>query len=176
MVPVSLSPPEPATEPDVGALTTLAWALTSATVLGYVEAAVDLAVAHARERRQFGQRIGDFQAVQFQITDAVTAAAGLAELTQFTAWRITSVGADAYADALALRVHAADVARTAMRTAQQLHGASGVAEEYDVSVLCRRVQAPLRSPASSERVLDALSATVRAHGFASLFPHGTQRS
>jgi hypothetical protein len=174
MVPVSLSPPEPATEPDVGALTTLSWALTSATVLGYVEAAVDLAVAHARERRQFGQRIGDFQAVQFQIADAVTAAAGLAELTQFTAWRITSVGAAAYADALALRVHAADVARTAMRTAQQLHGASGVAEEYDVSVLCRRVQAPLRSPASSERVLDALTATVRAHGFASLFPHGTR--
>ena len=48
--------------------------------------------------------------------------------------------------------------------------------EYDVSVLCRRVQATLRSPASSERILDTLSAAIRQEGFASLFPHGTNSS
>jgi alkylation response protein AidB-like acyl-CoA dehydrogenase len=76
---------------------------------------------------------------------------------------------------LALRLHAADVARSAMRTAQQLHGASGVADEYDVSVLCRRAQAALRIPASSDRILDSLSAAIRQGGFASLFPHGAGR-
>jgi alkylation response protein AidB-like acyl-CoA dehydrogenase len=76
---------------------------------------------------------------------------------------------------LALRLHAADVARAAMRTAQQLHGASGVADEYDVSVLCRRAQASLRIPASSDRILDSLSAAIRQEGFASLFPHGAGR-
>jgi hypothetical protein len=161
---------------DADAPATLAWALSSATVLGYVEAAVDLCVEHVRTRRQFDQRLGDFQAVQFQIADAVVAASGLAELARFTVWRISELGAGARVDALALRLHAADAARAAMRTAQQLHGASGVADEYDVSVLCRRVQSSLRSPASSERILDALTAAIRQVGFASLFPHGTKSS
>lgn len=151
---------------------TIAWALSSATVLGYVESSVDLCVEHVRSRHQFDQRLGDFQAVQFQIADAVVAASGLAELALFTVWRISELGAGARVDALALRLHAADVARAAMRTAQQLHGASGVADEYDVSVLCRRVQASLRSPASSDRILETLSVAIREEGFASLFPHG----
>ena len=149
-----------------------AWALSSATVLGYVDGSLDLAVEHVRDRHQFGQRIGDFQAVQFQIADAVVAASGLAELALFTMWRLTELGAAARVDALALRLHAADVARVAMRTAQQLHGASGVAEEYDVSVLSRRVQATLRTPASSDRILDVLATEIRDDGFASLFPQG----
>jgi hypothetical protein len=158
---------------DEGA-TVMAWTLTGATILGYVEAAVDLAASHVRERRQFGQRIADFQAVQFQIADAVVAAGGLAELALYTIWRATESGADAMTDALALRVHAADVARSVLRIAQQLHGASGVAEEYDISVLCRRVQTSLRSPASSERILDLVIGAIREGGFAALYPHGRE--
>jgi hypothetical protein len=154
---------------------TAAWALSAVTVLGYVEASVELAAAHVRDRHQFGQRIADFQAVQFQVADAVVAVQGLAELAQFTMWRLSELGDDARTDALALRVHAADVARTAMRTAQQLHGASGVSDEYDVSVLCRRVQAPLRLPVSADRIVDALVDEIRGSGFASLFPHGRDR-
>jgi len=157
-----------------GAVT--AWALSAVTVLGYVEASVELAAAHVRDRHQFGQRIADFQAVQFQVADALVAAKGLAELALFTMWRVSELGSDARIDALALRVHAADVARTAMRTAQQLHGASGVSDEYDVSVLCRRVQSPLRLPVSSDRVVDVLVGEIRDAGFASLFPHGRDRA
>jgi hypothetical protein len=76
------------------------------------------------------------------------------------------VGADA------LACSSADIARS-RRTAQRLD-ASGVAEEHDISVLCRRAQATLRSPASSERLVDALVGAVRRDGFASLFPHGTR--
>jgi hypothetical protein len=158
-----------------GAATVMAWTLTSATILGYVEAAVDLAASHVSERHQFGQRIADFQAVQFQVADAVVAVGGLAELALYTIWRATEFGSDALTDALTLRVHAADVARSVLRTAQQLHGASGVAEEYDISVLCRRVQTSLRSPASSERILEALIGAIREGGFASLYAHGRHR-
>jgi hypothetical protein len=154
---------------------TAAWALSAVTVLGYVEASVELAAAHVRDRHQFGQRIADFQAVQFQVADALVAAKGLAELALFTMWRVSELGSGAHTDALALRVHAADVARTAMRTAQQLHGASGVSDEYDVSVLCRRVQSPLRLPVSSDRVVDVLVDEIRDTGFASLFPQGRDR-
>jgi 3-oxo-4-pregnene-20-carboxyl-CoA dehydrogenase alpha subunit len=171
MVPVTLAPR--ASSDALAAAGTTALVLGAATVLGTVEAAIDRCVEHVTERHQFGQRIADFQAVQFQVADAVVAANGLAELSLFTAWRLTELGAGARTDALALRLHAADVARTALRTAQQLHGASGVAEEYDVSVLCRRVQAGLRSPASPERVLDVLTGAIRDDGFTSLFPHGS---
>jgi hypothetical protein len=161
--------------PADGAAAAMAWTLTSTTVLGYVEAGLDFAVAHVSDRHQFGQRIADFQAVQFQIADAVVAASGLAELGLFTLWRVATVRGEAISDALALRVHAADVARSVLRTAQQLHGASGVAEEYDISVLCRRAQTGIRSPVSSERILDTLVGMVREHGFASLFGHGRRR-
>jgi acyl-CoA dehydrogenase len=174
-VPVELHPLATPPSPSIDTAATFAWALSSATVLGYVEGSLELAVDHVRTRHQFGQRIGDFQAVQFQIADAVVAERGLAELALFTIWRITELGAAARVDALSLHLHAADVARAAMRTAQQLHGASGVAEEYDVSVLCRRVQATLRSAASSDRLLDALAAEIRQVGFASLFPQGMNR-
>ena len=53
-----------------------------APILGYVEAAVDLAAAHVRDRHQFGQRIANFQAVQFQVADVVVATSGLAELAR----------------------------------------------------------------------------------------------
>jgi alkylation response protein AidB-like acyl-CoA dehydrogenase len=161
---------------DVDAAATAAWALSAATVLGHVEAAVGLAAEHVRTRHQFGQRIADFQAVQFQVADALVASAGLAELALFTFWRLAELGAAARTDALALRLHAADVARVALRTAQQLHGASGVSEEYDVSVLCRRVQSTLRIPVSAERVLDVLVDATRESGFASLFPQGRERA
>jgi len=168
-VPVTLATP---ITDDLDAVATAAWALSAATVLGHVEAAVALAAEHVRTRHQFGQRIADFQAVQFQVADALVAAAGLAELARFTFWRLAELGADARTDVLALRLHAADVARVALRTAQQLHGASGVSEEYDVSVLCRRVQSTLRIPVSSERILDVLVGATRESGFASLFPQG----
>jgi hypothetical protein len=175
-VPVSLDEElDVADAAGAGGAVTAAWALSSATVLGYVEASVELAAAHVRDRHQFGQRIADFQAVQFQVADALVAAKGLAELALFTMWRVSELGSGARIDALALRVHAADVARTAMRTAQQLHGASGVSDEYDVSVLSRRVQSPLRLPVSSDRVVDVLVGEIRDAGFASLFPHGRDR-
>jgi acyl-CoA dehydrogenase len=174
-VPVELTTRDAPTPIAVDAAATFAWALSSATVLGYADASLELAVEHVRTRHQFGQRIGDFQAVQFQIADAVVAASGLAELALFTIWRVSELGSAARVDALVFRLHAADVARVAMRTAQQLHGASGVAEEYDVSVLSRRVQATLRSPASSDRILDVLADEIRHDGFASLFPQGMNR-
>ncbi len=172
-VPVALDAGDVAHSPV--AASTMAWALSAVTVLGYVEHAVDLAIEHVRTRRQFDQRIADFQAVQFQVADALVATKGLSELALFTIWRAAQLGAGARTDALALRLHAADVVRTAMRTAQQLHGASGVSEEYDVSVLCRRVQANLRLPVSSERVLDVLTDSIREDGFSSLFPQGRNR-
>lgn len=146
--------------------------LTAWQVLGTVDRAVELAVDHVSSRIQFGKPLSTFQAVQFQLADAAVAVAGLRELAQFTVWRLTVAPGDALADVLALRVHALDVARAVLRTCQQLHGAAGVCDEYDISVLARHVQPALRLPCSAERTAAVLAAAIRRDGFEGLFPHG----
>jgi alkylation response protein AidB-like acyl-CoA dehydrogenase len=153
--------------PTAGDPRTLPWlALTGWQILGTVERAVELAVDHVTTRIQFGKPLSAFQAVQFQLADAEVAAAGLRELAKFTLWHLT------VADALALRVHALDVARAVLRTTQQLHGAAGVCDEYDISVLCRHVQPALRLPFGAERAVTEMAAAVRRDGFDGLFAHG----
>jgi alkylation response protein AidB-like acyl-CoA dehydrogenase len=44
----------------------------SACAVGVAQAALDLAVEYARERRQFGQRIAEFQGLQFLLADLAT--------------------------------------------------------------------------------------------------------
>jgi hypothetical protein len=147
-------------------------ALTAASVLGTCDRSVQLAVEHVNDRIQFGKPIASFQAVQFQLADAAVAVGGLRELLHFTLWRLDVDASAALADALALRLHAIDTARAVLRTCQQLHGAAGVCDEYDVSVLARMVQPALRLPSSAERTADELANAVRRSGFEGLFPHG----
>jgi len=147
-------------------------ALTAWQVLGTVDRAVELAVDHVTTRIQFGKPISAFQAVQFQLADCAVAVAGLRELACFTLWRLDAAPDRALADVLALRVHALDVARMVLRACQQLHGAAGVCDEYDISVLTRHVQPALRLPWSAERTVTELSAAIARDGFEGLFSHG----
>lgn len=150
--------------------------LTAWQILGTADRAVELAVEHVTGRIQFGKPLSAFQAVQFQLADAAVAVAGLRELAQFTVWRLSIAPDGATADVLALRVHALDVARAVLRTCQQLHGASGVCDEYDISVLTRHAQPALRLPCSAERAAAELAVAIERDGFDGLFLHGSVAS
>lgn len=145
-------------------------------ILGCVERALELAVTHVRDREQFGQKLSEFQAVQFQIADAAVAVAGLDELCRYTTWRTRTDPGSAAVDALALRLCALETARTVLRTSQQLHGAAGVCDEYDVSVLARHIQPDLRLPFGSASTAANLAASVQELGFEALFPQGGRRA
>lgn len=149
--------------------------LTSWQILGAVDRAVELAADHVSNRIQFGKPIATFQAVQFMLADAAVAVAGLRELAQFTTWRVATAPIESASDVLALRVHAIDVARTVLRTTQQLHGAAGVCDEYDISVIARHIQPALRLPCGAERSAALLADTIQGLGFVGLFEHGTAR-
>jgi hypothetical protein len=144
--------------------------LTAWQILGALERALRLAVDHVNGRIQFGQPISKFQAVQFQLADVAVAVDGLREVCRYTLWAVNT--APSLADALALRLAALDAARLVLRTTQQLHGAAGVCDEYDISVLCRHIQPALRLPFGAERTATELADAVDRLGFASLFPHG----
>lgn len=145
--------------------------LTCCAILGSADRAVGLAVEHVNGRIQFGQPLAAFQAVQFQLADCAVAVSGLRELAHFTLWRLATDPGGAIADVLGLRAQALDVARSVLRTTQQLHGAAGVCEEYDICVLTRLVQPALRLPWSPERTATELAAAIRRDGFAGLFDH-----
>ncbi len=164
------------TDPAPAADILLHQVLVGWTVLGSLERAVAVTVEHVNGRIQFGKPIAAFQAVQFQLADAAVAVAGLRELAAFTLWRVGDVGAvAARADVLALRLHALETARAVLRTCQQLHGAAGVCDEYDVSILVRSVQPALRLPLGGDATADALARAIAADGFVGLFPHGGGR-
>jgi hypothetical protein len=145
--------------------------LTGWWLLGLTERAVELAVEHVKGRIQFGKPIAAFQAVQFQLADAAVAMDGLREMSRYTLWRVLDEPDAAIPDALGLRLYALDTARAVLRTCQQLHGAAGVCDEYDISILCRHAQPALRLPFGAERTAAEMASAVSRLGFASLFPH-----
>ncbi len=139
-------------------------------LLGALQTALLLTIEHVTTREQFGRPLAEFQAVRFQVVDATVAVQGLQELAKYTAWRLFTAPAEAYrADALALRLHALDVAHTVLRVAHQLHGAIGFCDEHDLSVLSRHVQPLLRMPESGEQLVERLVPAVAAEEFETLF-------
>jgi alkylation response protein AidB-like acyl-CoA dehydrogenase len=149
-------------------------------LLGVAEHSLELAIAHVKDRVQFGRPLAAMQAVQFQLADASVAVDGLRELAHFTIWQVvsgqgvssqglSSQGATTLADGLAARLHALDVLQPVLRLAQQLHGASGFCDEYDISVLLRHVQPAVRLPVDSEAMSEIVFNAIQAQGFTSLF-------
>lgn len=144
--------------------------LGSWRILGALDAAIALASSHVQMRKQFGQALSEFQAVRFQVADAVVAHRGLDELAKFTTWRLgTAPSAAAFADAMALRLHADDVAIKVLRCCHQLFGAIGFCDEHDVSVIDRHLQSLVRLPHSAEALADRLVSAVSAGQLESLF-------
>jgi hypothetical protein len=123
------------------ALTLQAW-----TLLGAAEAAAERTVAHVRQREQFGRPLAEFQAVQFTLTETAVATAGLEALGRYTLWSVGRGGRHARADAVALRLAALETSETVFRIAHQLHGATGFADETELSWLSRHGQPARRLP------------------------------
>jgi alkylation response protein AidB-like acyl-CoA dehydrogenase len=114
---------------------------TAAQCLGLAQRAVDLAVAYAQERKQFGKPIGSYQAVKHLLADVqvkiefarpvVHAAAA-----EFPARDAMSRGRISHA-----KLVAAEAADLGVRTALQVHGAMGYSWEVDVHFFLKRALA-----------------------------------
>jgi acyl-CoA dehydrogenase len=167
LVPATLTEPDgtvPAADVDLH-LTLGSW-----WILGAVQQALEITRQHVTARMQFGKPLAEFQAVRFTIADASVAVRGLYELAKYTISRTGSTAAQVRsADALMLRLKAADTARQVLRTAHQLLGALGFCDESDVSVLDRHTQPLIRLPVSSEVLALRLMPGIRGGGLETLF-------
>jgi hypothetical protein len=145
-------------------------ALGAWRVLGGLQAALGQVVEHVKARKQFNQTLAQFQVVRFGIADANVALVGLDELARYTAWRLNAAEPQRrHADAVALRLHAVDTARSVMRTCHQMLGAIGFCDEHDVSVIDRHLQPLLREPFAGESLARRLVPAVRSGDFETLF-------
>jgi short-chain 2-methylacyl-CoA dehydrogenase len=104
--------------------------------LGLAQGAYDLAGAYARERKQFGQPISKFQAIQFKLADMATEIEAGRGLVYKAAWLKDQGRAFGQAAAMA-KLYTGELAHRVANQALQIHGGYGYMDEYPISRLYR---------------------------------------
>jgi alkylation response protein AidB-like acyl-CoA dehydrogenase len=103
----------------------------AAMALGLAQAAYEAASAYAKERRQFGRAIGEFQGVAFMIADMAVKIDAARLLTYRAAW-LKDCGKPYTTEAAMAKLFASEVARDVTNDAIQVHGGYGYITEYKV--------------------------------------------
>lgn len=99
--------------------------------LGIARAAMDAAIAYAKERRQFERPIADMQGIQWMIADRETELEAARLLILQAAWLKDRGRPFARAASMA-KLHASEAAQRATYTALQIHGGAGYLKDYPV--------------------------------------------
>jgi alkylation response protein AidB-like acyl-CoA dehydrogenase len=103
----------------------------AAQAVGIAQAAFDVARAYALERRAFGRRIGDFQAIQWKLADMATEIDAARLLTHRAAW-LKQEGKPHTAEGAKAKLYASEMARRQTAEAIQILGGVGYTKEFPV--------------------------------------------
>jgi alkylation response protein AidB-like acyl-CoA dehydrogenase len=124
---------------DLAEWCALGLAVTSADLVGIMRGVLDVTVAYAAERRQYGVPIGTFQAVQHLLAEAWCLMEGSVSVSLHASWAVDNLPADeAVAAGRVAKAYCARAARTACETAVQVHGGIGNTWECIAHVYLRR--------------------------------------
>jgi alkylation response protein AidB-like acyl-CoA dehydrogenase len=104
--------------------------------VGLAQGAYDLAVAYAKERRQFGKPIGSFQAIRFQLADMATEIEAGRQLVYRAAW-LKDAGEPFALAAAQAKLFTGLLSNRAVNAALQIHGGYGFMQEFAISRLYR---------------------------------------
>jgi short-chain 2-methylacyl-CoA dehydrogenase len=104
--------------------------------LGLAQGAYDLAGIYARERKQFGQPISKFQAIQFKLADMATEIEAGRSLVYKAAW-LKDQGRPFGEAAAMAKLYTGELAHRAANHSLQIHGGYGFMDEYAISRLYR---------------------------------------
>jgi len=107
-----------------------------AQMVGLSQGALDHTIAYTRERKQFGQRVADFQAVQHQISRAATDVHA-ARLMVYEAARLRDTGRPFLREAAMCKLFASETAERVTSLAVNLFGGYGFVKDYPVEKLYR---------------------------------------
>lgn len=111
----------------------------AAQSIGAAQGALDEAVKYAKERKQFGRKIADFQAISFMLADMATKLEAARLLTYKAAYLIDTNQPATMAASMA-KYYASEIANEICGKAIQIHGGYGFIKDYKVERLYRDVR------------------------------------
>jgi alkylation response protein AidB-like acyl-CoA dehydrogenase len=109
----------------------------AAQAVGIAQGALDAAAQYARERKQFGQRIGEFQMIQGMLADMDARTEAARQLTYKACVEIEAGAADASRWASVAKLIAGDTAMAVTTDAVQVLGGYGYTDDYPVERMMR---------------------------------------
>src|SRR6266542_2165475 len=105
-------------------------------MIGLARGALEHAVAYARERKQFGKPIGEFQGVQFDLAKMAIQVEA-ARLLVYNAARLRDAGLPFLAEAAMAKYYSSEIAERVASKAIEIHGGGGCTKDYPVEKLYR---------------------------------------
>jgi alkylation response protein AidB-like acyl-CoA dehydrogenase len=112
----------------------------AALAVGLAEGAYDAARRYAYERRQFGQRISEFQAIRWKIADMATRIHAAQLLTYRAAWmRDRKIERTSQESSIA-KLYSSEIAVRAAEECVQIHGGYGFVKDYPAEKFFRDVK------------------------------------
>ncbi|MCP3030820.1 acyl-CoA dehydrogenase [Halobacillus sp. A1] len=103
----------------------------AALAVGIAQAALDKALAYAKERKQFGQSISNFQAIQFKLADMAMEVELARNMVMKAAW-LKDQGKPFAKEAAFAKLYASETSFRSSNEAIQIHGGYGYMREYEV--------------------------------------------
>jgi len=130
--------------------------LKCAEVSGACQAVLEMTVAYAGDRQQFGKPIGTFQVIQHRLVDMLMQVEGLQYLVCQAAW-LMSIGSDCSAQIAMAKVKANKVYQCVALDGIKVHGAIGFSIDHDIGLYYRRVLASRFLPYDSGYYLEKVA-------------------
>ncbi|HEY5012745.1 MAG TPA: acyl-CoA dehydrogenase family protein [Acidimicrobiia bacterium] len=134
----------------------------AAEMVGTARRLFDMALAYAKERKQFDTPIGSFQAIQHKLADLALALERATAAVQYASMTVDAADADRTRACHVAKAAAGDAARRCLKDGIQIHGGIGYTWEHDLHLFIRRATASeyLLGPTSwhHDRLADLLFA------------------
>lgn len=108
--------------------------------LGTAQQALNLAIGYLKERKQFGQPLGQFQALQFKLADMATELVAARQMVRLAASKLDNQHPDASTYCAMAKRFATDVGFRVCDKALQLYGGYGYIKEYPLERYFRDVR------------------------------------
>lgn len=113
--------------------------VVAAQCLGIAQSAMDEAVKYVKERQQFGRPIGNFQGVQFMLSDMETKINCARALIYDTAQK-KDLGMNITKEAAMAKYFASEMCNEVAAKALQLHGGYGYMKDYPIERIFRNAR------------------------------------
>ena len=138
----------------------------AAELLGSAQRMLEVSVAYAGVREQFGRPIGSFQAVKHRCADMYVDVEGMRSSAYFAAWAVENGDPDGSLAASTAKSWCGDAGARVLASALQVHGGIGFTWEHDLHLYLKRVQLSGRLFGDAawhrERIVSLLQARVAA--------------